>query len=71
MNEMIQLTAYHAYHRKIEIGDEFYLFLLFSGILSLLELSDKADLSQGGCSIDPHTVLTEYTVFLSRTFKRV
>ena len=55
----------------LKLGDQFYVFLLFSGILSLLEFSDKADLSQGGCSIDPHTVLTEYTVFLSRTFKRV
>ena len=44
---------------RLKLGDQFYLFLLFSGILSLLELSDEADLSQGGCSIDPHTVLTE------------
>ena len=56
---------------RLKLGDQFYLFLLFSGILSLLELSDKQTLASGGCSIDPHTVLTEYTVFLRRTFKRV
>ena len=36
---------------RLKLGDQFYLFLLFSGILSLLELSDEADLSQGGGAV--------------------
>ena len=32
---------------RLKLGDEFYLFLLFSGILSLLELSDKQTLAKG------------------------